>query len=496
MNKKLLIIGLDGASWNVLNPFINKGYMPFLKHEIESGNSGVLRSTEPPITPTAWTSFQTGLSPDVHNIYGFRKFFLKEGKLQSKILISEDIPFKRVWDVLSENNRRICLLNLPLTYPPFKINGILVSGFPVPSQDCQFTYPSDFKKEIFRLIPDFQVMQSGIGAKQIGMKIEDIVNRWIKTMLQKVELSLYLMRKEAWDVFMVHLHETDILQHYLWHCIDRTHQHHKDEYFTKVARFYSKLDDKVSELICEGRKKDFSVMIISDHGFQGCRYNLRMNSWLFKKGYLVLNRDFKRAIISGVKKILDIPFLYKFRSAIKHKKTYENITNQFLKSVINYEKSAAFIESNGTGVAFVHFLKQDKGLIQKVIDELSSLADSNGEKMIREVTKLKGAENIYKIVFADGVVSSGTAPDRKFLFEIPLPFKKQHLGVHHTDGIIILDKNFNGQEFPMNIMGLPYLIAHMQELVFEPLNELQNREYSMGMETNEIENQLKSLGYL
>jgi predicted AlkP superfamily phosphohydrolase/phosphomutase len=470
--KKVLIIGLDGVSWNVLNPMIENGYMPFIQGLIKKGKNGILKSTEPPITPTAWTSFQTGVPPEVHKIMGFRNFLMKDGKLQSKILSSSSIPAKRIWDILSENNRRICLLNIPLTYPTFPVNGVLVSGFPVPSSDSMFTFPEDFKDELLKIIPDFQVMYTGIGAKQKGMKIEDIIGWWTNTVYQKANLALYLLKKESWDVFMVHFQETDLLQHYLWHCIDRVHLYHNREDFSKVAKFYSALDTKISELITKGQKKDFSVMLLSDHGFQSCRYNLKINNWLLQKGYLVLNKDLKRVFISIIKKISDLPFLYKVRFSWGDKKTTEDLINQFLKSVINYSKSSIFIESNATGIAFAHFLKQDKMLREKILSKLNSITTENGENVVEEIKKIRGSEYVYKIIFKDGVVSIGTVPDNKPLFMIPLPFDKQHIGVHHRDGIIIFDETLKHYELPKNIFDVPKIIMKLQDIPFTPLQEL------------------------
>ena len=126
-NKKLLIIGLDGVSWNVLNPMIENGHMPFLRDFIKDGRSGILKSTEPPITPAAWTSFMTGLDSEEHDVRGFRNFQLEKGKFTYTLNNSSNIKHKSLWNILSENNRKVCIINLPLTYPPFQINGIMVS---------------------------------------------------------------------------------------------------------------------------------------------------------------------------------------------------------------------------------------------------------------------------------------------------------------------------------------------------------------------------------
>lgn len=74
MSKKVLIIGLDGGCWKVFDTFIERGYMPNLRALKETGVSGILKSTIPPITPAAWTSFQTGTKPGKHGIFDFIQF--------------------------------------------------------------------------------------------------------------------------------------------------------------------------------------------------------------------------------------------------------------------------------------------------------------------------------------------------------------------------------------------------------------------------------------
>jgi predicted AlkP superfamily phosphohydrolase/phosphomutase len=496
-SKKVLIIGLDGVSWNVLNPMIENGYMPFLQDFIKKGKSGILKSTEPPITPTAWTSFQTGLSPEVHKIMGFRNFYMKEGKLQTRILSASSVSAKRIWDILSENNRRLCLLNIPLTYPPFPVNGILVSGFPVPSVNCNFTYPEDFKNELFRYIPDFQVMQIDIDAIQKSVKkIEDVVTFWSKSVSQKIDLVLTLLKKESWDVFMVHFQETDLLQHYLWHCISKNHPEHNPDDFPKVAQFYLRLDNKLSKVITEALKKDFSILILSDHGFQTCYCRFKASNWLFQKGYLVLNKNIKTNLSLIIKKLFDLPSMYKFKSKIKQKKPIEDITNRFLKSGINYGKSICFIETNGTNISFAHFLKSDNVLIKQVLDKLNLLSH-NGYKIVKEIININKSGNTYKIIFADGIVaSSSIMPDKKPFFEIPKPFEIQHLGVHHRDGIIIFDESIKHHKLSENIFDVPEIIMRLQDVPFTPSGESKEIEGLTAKESTEIENQLKGLGYL
>src|SRR3990167_7466735 len=71
MKPKVLVIGIDGGTFDIINPLINKGSLPNLKRLIENGSSGILQSTIPPVSPAAWSTFITGQNPGSHGIYNF-----------------------------------------------------------------------------------------------------------------------------------------------------------------------------------------------------------------------------------------------------------------------------------------------------------------------------------------------------------------------------------------------------------------------------------------
>jgi len=68
---KILIIGLDGATLNVIEPLVKAGRLPTFASFMQEGVWGKLRSTVLPLSPPAWTSFMTGKNPGKHGIFGF-----------------------------------------------------------------------------------------------------------------------------------------------------------------------------------------------------------------------------------------------------------------------------------------------------------------------------------------------------------------------------------------------------------------------------------------
>ena len=150
---RLLIIGLDGATFDVLNPMIDAGRMPHFKRFMENGVSGVLESTKPPITPAAWTTFMTGKGPGRHGIVDFEKYDIESHTLTFNSTF--EIREKTLWELLSEKGLKVGSINVPMTYPPKPVNGFMISGFETPSIDAEFTWPRELKQDILREIPNY-----------------------------------------------------------------------------------------------------------------------------------------------------------------------------------------------------------------------------------------------------------------------------------------------------------------------------------------------------
>src|SRR5690349_6372421 len=71
---RVIVVGLDGADWQLLDRYRAKGAMPELDRLVREGRSGVLRSLVPPLSPLVWTTIATGVSPLQHRILDFTRF--------------------------------------------------------------------------------------------------------------------------------------------------------------------------------------------------------------------------------------------------------------------------------------------------------------------------------------------------------------------------------------------------------------------------------------
>lgn len=152
---KVLIIGLDGAAWDVFDDFLLDNYMPNLKKLNKGGFRGIRRSTDPPVTPAAWTTCITGCQPYTHGMLGFKDYSFEDDHLRISSAASCRVP--NIWQQLSSQGYKVASINAPWTYPCQEVNGVIVAGYGVPSIEARFTYPSGFKNELLERIGDLKI---------------------------------------------------------------------------------------------------------------------------------------------------------------------------------------------------------------------------------------------------------------------------------------------------------------------------------------------------
>lgn len=495
---KLLLIGLDGTTWTVLDRMIQGGHMPFLESLKQRSRCGVLLSTEPPITPSAWTSFMTGLPPEEHGVYGFRDFRMEDSRLTYGLNNSANIRHRSIWQVLSENGKQVCVLNLPLTYPPFEVNGYLVSGFPSPSgRDSQYTYPVSLKTEIEAQIPDYQPPGWGDGISGVDKGVRHFVEGMVGKTEQRARLSTLLMEKAPWDVFMVHFQETDFLQHRFWHFLDPSHRDYTHEGFKECAVYYSYLDEQLSRLIELARKEGYAVVALSDHGFQKCEVDLKINNWLLAKGYIHLHRSARHEVISMLKKAA--AFLpSSVRAKLARGKVKTDMTRKYLESTVDYSRSAVFLETNTTNVAYAHFLRKDAATRNRFTADLLSLTLPDGSRAVQEASPVPGREDTLKVAFRDGIVASGTFALDEPWFTVPVVGQASQIGVHHREGIVMVDELLGNGNIPEEIHQVFGFILGHQGLEDTPGSTRTGTvsRSTSSQEDEQIQEALKGLGYL
>ncbi|MGA1870990.1 MAG: alkaline phosphatase family protein [bacterium] len=284
---RVIVIGLDGATFKNIKPWMEQGFLPNLKFLVDNGVSGELESTLPRNSAPAWSSFMTGVNPGKHGIFGFAKPF-RDKNYKREVVSARDIKAKTIFEILSDNQKKSIIINLPMTYPPFKLNGCMIScGLLTPSTDFNFTYPNDLfnmiekKKEEYIL----DVHPKSYSDEEKEKLFADL----IQCAVTRKEISFQLMSIIDWDLCMVVFTGTDRLQHFYWHCIDSEHPKYNpieaQKLLPLIIRYFQKLDSIIGEYM-NHLDENTSLLIMSDHGFGPLNKYISLHNILKKNNLL------------------------------------------------------------------------------------------------------------------------------------------------------------------------------------------------------------------
>ncbi len=284
--RKTLVIGLDGAPFELIEQWSQSGDLPHLAKLIERGGFGVLRSTIPVHSPTAWASFLTGMNPGKHGVFDFVR--REEGSYQLRVIRADQIMGASLWHLLSEQGRSVGVMNVPMTYPPEPVNGFLLSGLGTPDY-VPYSYPPEMSEAL---------NQEGYRVNKKFFFTPDRQDEWLEDIHAITEIrgktAVRLMQEKPWDFFMVVFRNSDEICHFYWHHMDETHPHHDPEapirYKTAIRDLYQHIDEWVGRIV-ETAGEDVNVFIMSDHGAGPLYQDVFLNEWLIQKGWLKLKEE-------------------------------------------------------------------------------------------------------------------------------------------------------------------------------------------------------------
>jgi len=315
LNRKVLVLGLDGCTWKVFNPLIKAGLLPTFQKLVRNGVSGTLISTIPPSTSPAWPSMMTGLNPGKLGVYSTLRRS-KSNVFSLKPVTSSVYKGKAVWDYLSDMGFYAALFKVPFLYPVYEINGCMVSGFGSASKFA--AYPSHLYERLVRgpsSLLEAQLFNS-LFTLNLDKKKECV--RFIeqcKMLVQKEsEVILELARSLPWDFLFYVVSPTDWLQHAFMDRIVKLvakinlnpNNSLKLEIMDRaILDFYKSIDFLVGQFLklVEQTSNDFAFFIVSDHGFTIRPYTFNLAKWLIKNRYMKLRaprkqRKYRRNMIS------------------------------------------------------------------------------------------------------------------------------------------------------------------------------------------------------
>ncbi len=274
---RLLVIGLDGCTFRVLDGLIDAGLLPGLAELVSDGRRAVLRSTVPPLTPTAWSSMLTGVNPGKHGVFGFVEFDRRARR--ARLVSGGDVKAPSVWQMLSACDVRVGVFNVPWTYPPQQVNGFMISGFDAPAFDQRMFYPPELYQRLVERFGPYSLSSPLLGGPRFDLRgLIDQVRR-------RGQIASWLIDQFRPDAFMMVFTATDYAQHYLWgrHDLRCNTPHQPDDL---LAYTYQLVDEQVRMLLDRHANADTTVLVVSDHGARLLRAAVDINRWLEDRGLL------------------------------------------------------------------------------------------------------------------------------------------------------------------------------------------------------------------
>ncbi len=280
---KALVIVLDGATLDLLEPWMAAGQLPLLARLFREGAGGVLQSTVPWATPTAFASFATGTNPGKHGVYDFGRLI---GPDYTAFVPTNgtDVHGRTLWRILSDAGLTVGVVNVPMTYPAEAINGFVIAGIPYPGKSPRVCHPAGLLDELRRHGWDLALNASD----DLGGSYADYYDGLVRLTRTRAEATAWLLRRHHPDFLAVHFLETDQGQHRFWQFMEGEPRYdparpHSDA----ILRLFQETERAMVQII-EAVGQDTTVCVMSDHGFGPTRHQVWLNNWLVQKGYLVL----------------------------------------------------------------------------------------------------------------------------------------------------------------------------------------------------------------
>ena len=156
--KRVLVIGLDGFTWDLGLPFVSEGIMPNLQRLMEQGCHGALTSVMPYETAPAWTAFQTGCRPGKTRIFSFHSF--DRSNRSVRLNRFSDIAVPSLWELVSRAGKRVVSLNMPITYPAPSVSGIIVPGLLCPVVSKENVHPNQAYDQYIRPQEGYKIVDT------------------------------------------------------------------------------------------------------------------------------------------------------------------------------------------------------------------------------------------------------------------------------------------------------------------------------------------------
>ena len=417
---RILIIGLDAATFWLIDPWMQEQKLPTLARIQAQGARAELRSSIPYVSGPAWVSFATGKNPGKHGYFDFAR--RKPGDYGVELVNAAHVMAPTLWQILSEAGQRVAVMNCPVTYPPRPVNGVLVGDMLTPSPKSQFTYPPELREELYAAVPDYLIESAEASADRVATKATVAANVRRGTTNRALATRFLMEKAPDWDFMHVVYSETDRIMTYLWDDMDPSHPRHDPalagRFGGEIERHYRQADAILGDLLREvvDPHGNTILFVMSDHGFGGVHRFFFPNVWLQQEGYLALKGGRGSAgaqVIRGARSLLkSLGLAHLARQTLRRLLpgwgTAGKLREFAFTSSVDWSRTRAFWASDN-GVTLNVRGREPEGIVapgaeaQALADEIKArlLAlrePQTGERVVAEVWK---REEIYNGPYVD-----------------------------------------------------------------------------------------------
>jgi predicted AlkP superfamily phosphohydrolase/phosphomutase len=283
---KVVVIGLDALTFDVIEPWIEEGFLPNLAAIAAQGARGDLLSCYPPLSPPAWTTITTGRLPSGHGIFNFS--VLRPGTYQVDTIDASLVRVPRLWDILNRHGLKTGVFNVPVTWPPAVVDGYVVAGFLTPDVRSTFTYPESLGRELHELVGGYRTWTSQVFSAAHPLPYLRELGDLVRMRTRAVE---HLMATRPAEFGMFVYMEADWLQHKVFHLLADPSRGDREAY--EAARTVFKELDAAVGRIMEIGGPECHYLVVSDHGAGLHDRVMHINKWLYEEGFLALKQTLR-----------------------------------------------------------------------------------------------------------------------------------------------------------------------------------------------------------